>query len=157
MSRFELRPGELRLDASPAPDAALSFIGRIESPWSLQDCPKNLHAARERGTCAALVVAPAFRPALDGIAAGDALVLLYWMSEAPRDLLRQFPRHRDSATGTFNLRSPVRPNPIGLGVVRVLEIDIASGRVGIDAIDAIDGTPLIDIKPVAPRADCLPD
>ncbi len=157
MNRFDLRPGEMRLDTSVAFDAQLTFIGKIESPWTLQNGPKNLHAARETGHSGALVIAPAFRPALDGITPGAPLVLLYWMSEAPRDLLRQFPRHRDSATGTFNLRSPARPNPIGMGVVRVTGIDIAAGRVEIDAIDAIDGTPLIDIKPLARRADSLPD
>lgn len=157
MSRFEARKGELLLDSEIVFHERVTFIGRIESRWSLNDCPKNLRQARERGAPARVHVAPQFRPALEGIAAGDALVLLYWMSHAPRNLLRQVPRHRSEGTGTFNLRSPVRPNPIGMGVVKVLEIDMESGIIGIDAIDAVDGTPLIDIKPHMPRADTVPE
>lgn len=156
MTRFKAREGELRLDSEIVFHAQITFIGRIESPWSLEDCPKNLRQARERGTPASLHIAPQFRPALDGIAAGDALVLLYWMSHAPRDLLKQVPRHRSGGTGTFNLRSPVRPNPIGMGVVKVLAIDLDAGVIEIDAIDAVDGTPLVDIKPHLPQADALP-
>lgn len=156
MPRFEARAGELRLDSEIVFHAQITFIGRIESPWSLEDCPKNLRQARERGVPARLHIAPDFRPALDGIAAGDALVLLYWMSHAPRDLLKQVPRHRSEGTGTFNLRSPVRPNPIGMGVVKVLAIDPDAGVIEIDAIDAADGTPLVDIKPHMPLADALP-
>jgi len=156
MTRFEAREGELRLDSEILFHAQITFIGQIESPWSLDDCPKNLRQARERGAPARLHIAPHFRPALDGIAAGGALVLLYWMSHAPRDLLRQVPRHRSEGTGTFNLRSPVRPNPIGMGVVKVLAIDLDAGIIEIDAIDAVDGTPLVDIKPHMPLADSLP-
>lgn len=155
--RFDTRQGERRLDAQPAFHAQVTFIGNISSPWSLEDCPKNLRQARETGQDAALHIDPLFRPGLSGIEAGDALVLLYWMSEAPRDLIHQAPRHRSEGTGTFNLRSPARPNPIGMGIVKVLEIDASQGIVRIDAIDAIDGTPLIDIKPHMPQADRVPD
>ncbi|MGP9792122.1 SAM-dependent methyltransferase [Roseinatronobacter sp. NSM] len=154
--RFTPRPGEVQLDAPLSMQAEITFIGHIESDWSLEDCPKNIAQAREAGKPAHLHIAPLFRAGLEGISQGDALVLLYWMDRAPRDLIRQMPRHRDSATGTFNLRSPARPNPIGMGVVRVLALDMAAGRITIDAIDAIDGTPLVDIKPHMPRADHLP-
>ncbi len=151
---FDPRPGESRLTEPQEPAATLCFIGHIESPWTDRAaCPKNLRAARETGRSATLHIAPAYRPALEGIAAGELLVALYWMSEAPRDLLRQVPRHRPEGAGTFALRSPARPNPIGLGVVRVLTLDAGSGRIGIDAIDALDGTPLLDLKPHMPLAD----
>ncbi len=153
--RFDTRAGEQRLDRALEFHAQVTFIGHIESPWTLANCPKNLRQARETGKSAVLHLEPAFRAGLEGIAAGDALVLLYWMSEAPRDLIRQMPRHRTDGTGTFNLRSPARPNPIGMGIVKVLEIDTNLGVICIDAIDAIDGTPLIDIKPHMPRADCV--
>lgn len=155
--RFDTRAGEQRLESALEFHAQITFIGHIESPWTLANCPKNLRQARETGENAVLHLEPAFRDGLEGIAAGDALVLLYWMSEAPRDLIRQTPRHRTDGTGTFNLRSPARPNPIGMGVVKVLEIDTNLGVVRIDAIDAIDGTPLIDIKPHMPKADCVPE
>lgn len=156
MSRFDARLGETRMEGALSFDARVTFIGHIESPWSLEDCPKNLRQARERGAAARLHIAPQFRLALDGIGPGDAVVLLYWMNHAPRNLLRQVPRHRTEGTGTFNLRSPVRPNPIGMGVVKVLAIDLDSGILEIDAIDAVDGTPLIDIKPHMPQADTVP-
>jgi tRNA-Thr(GGU) m(6)t(6)A37 methyltransferase TsaA len=155
--RFDARAGELRLDVAPEFHAQVTFIGHIESPWSLEDCPKNLRQARETGQNAVVQIEPAYRRGLEGIGAGDALVLLYWMSEAPRDLIRQTPRHRNEGTGTFNLRSPARPNPIGMGVVKVLDIDTEQGRIRIDAIDAINGTPLIDIKPHKPQADHVPE
>lgn len=156
MSRFDIRDGETRLETDIVFHAQITFIGHIESPWSLENCPKNLRQAREREASARVHVAAAFRPALEGIAQGDDLVLLYWMSHAPRDLLRQVPRHRNGGTGTFNLRSPARPNPIGMGVVKVLAIDLAAGVIEIDAIDAVDGTPLVDIKPHIPVADTPP-
>lgn len=154
--RFATRAGEQQLDAPFPMQAEITFIGIIESAWSLDDCPKNLAQAREAAKPAYLQIEPRFRAGLDGIVVGDALVLLYWMDRAPRNLIRQMPRHRDTATGTFNLRSPARPNPIGMGVVRVVALDMGAGRIAIDAIDAIDGTPLIDIKPHMPRADQLP-
>ena len=155
--RFDARPGEIRLTAPFAPHDQVTFIGHIESPWSLDDCPKNLRQARERGQGACLHLAPPFRPGLEGIAPGDALWLLYWMAHAPRDLIRQAPRHRADGAGTFALRSPARPNPIGLGLVHVLAIDPGTGRVQIDAIDAVNDTPLIDIKPCLPSVDTVPD
>lgn len=156
MNRFDIRDGETRLENEIVFHAQITFIGRIESPWSLENCPKNLRQARERNAPAKVHLDPQFRPALEGITAGDDLVLLYWMSHAPRDLLRQVPRHRDGGTGTFNLRSPARPNPIGMGVVKVLAIDQGAGVIEIDAIDAVDGTPLVDIKPHIPVADTPP-
>ncbi|MGY6696999.1 MAG: tRNA (N6-threonylcarbamoyladenosine(37)-N6)-methyltransferase TrmO [Roseinatronobacter sp.] len=155
--RFSLRSGEARLETALEYHEKVTFIGHIESPWELGHCPKNLRQARDTSHVAVLQLSEQFRGGVEGIEAGDALILLYWMSEAPRDLIRQAPRHRDTGTGTFNLRSPARPNPIGLGVVRVLEIDVEAGRIRIDAIDAINGTPLLDIKPYMPGADIPPD
>ncbi len=158
MTRFERRAGERWLDEALPRDAEVSFIGQIESPWRLEDCPKNLRQARARGHHPAhLQISAALRPALEGLAVGDAIVLLYWMAQAPRDLLRQTPRHRPEGRGTFALRSPARPNPIGMGVVRIEAIDPAAGRIRVDAIDAIDGTPLVDIKPWLPSVDQPPE
>ncbi len=149
-----LREGELVLDAPLEMRAEICFIGHIESPWTERaTCPRNLRAARETGQPATLHIAAPFRPALDGVTPGDLMVALYWMHDARRDLLRQTPRHRPEGAGTFALRSPVRPNPIGMGVVRVVQIDMAAGRIVIDAIDALDGTPLVDLKPHIPGAD----
>lgn len=139
--RFDLRAGEVRLTAPLATDASVTFIGQIDSPWSLDDCPKNLRAARETGRTARFHIDAPFRAGLEGISAGAALVALYWMTHAPRDLIRQVPRHREGGAGTFALRSPARPNPIGMGVVKVLSIDMDAGVIEVDAIDAINGKP----------------
>ena len=147
--RFAPRPGELRLATDPAgvADAPLAFIGRARTPWGPDDCPKNLGQARARGQAAWLEIDAPYRPGLEGLAPGMAVVVLTWLHAAPRDLIRQAPRHRDTPAGTFALRSPVRPNPVGLAVVRCTGLDAAAGRVELEALDVYDGTPLIDLKP----------
>lgn len=152
------RAGEVALAADPgrADDARLCSIGRLATPWSRGNCPKNLRDARERGgTFSALIDAP-FRPGLLGLQAGQAVILLYWTGQARRDLILQSPAHRDGPTGVFAIRSPARPNPVAVAVVRLLAIDPAAGLLTIDAIDAFDGTPLLDIKPWFPGIDVPP-
>ena len=164
MTARKARPGDVRLSFDPAaapPDAGLVFIGRIRSPWTdLDTCPKNLREARERmgqgAGAARLEVDPPWRPGLLGLSAPCPLVLLYWMAEAPRDLIVQAPPHRPAPVGTFALRSPARPNPIALAIVTALEIDAGAGRIRIDAIDCLDGTPLLDLKPWLPGVDVPP-
>lgn len=153
-----LRPGEIRLSPDPATrsDATLAFIGCIRSPWSADDCPKNITEARARQTQARVEIDAPYRAALHGLAPGDAVILLYWTGRARRDLAIQSPRHMPAPTGTFALRSPARPNPIALGVVRLLSVDLETGLLGIDATDAFDGTPLLDIKPFLPGVDIPP-
>ncbi|WP_062112452.1 tRNA (N6-threonylcarbamoyladenosine(37)-N6)-methyltransferase TrmO [Aureimonas sp. AU40] len=153
-----IRPGESRLafDGSQADDARLVFIGRIRSPWTeRRDCPKNMRAARETGQSASVEIDLAFRPALERLEPESHVHLLTWLHQSRRDLALQMPRHAEAASGTFALRSPVRPNPIGLSLVRLLEIDRVSGRLVIDAIDVLDGTPLLDIKPYFASVDRL--
>lgn len=95
-----------------------------------------------------LEVHPFARPALDGLAIGDELIVLTWLHRAHRDTLKVRPRSDPSRrlTGVFATRSPDRPNPIGLHQVTVRKI--ARNRLRIGPIEAIDGTPVIDIKPV---------
>jgi tRNA-Thr(GGU) m(6)t(6)A37 methyltransferase TsaA len=92
-------------------------------------------------------------PALEGIAVGDALIILTWLHRAARDVLQVHPRSeiQNPLTGVFATRSPDRPNPIGLHRVTVLAINGLRLKVG--PIEAIDGTPVIDIKPVLPQVD----
>jgi tRNA-Thr(GGU) m(6)t(6)A37 methyltransferase TsaA len=161
MSTFDPRPGEQRLERDPATapaDAHLVFIGRIRSAWTTRaECPKNPGEARERGKPAALEIEPAYRAGLAGLERFSHAVILYWMHQARRDLIVQAPQHVDAPRGVFALRSPVRPNPIAMAVVRLGAIDLDAGRIGIDATDALDGTPLIDIKPYRPGVDAVPD
>jgi tRNA-Thr(GGU) m(6)t(6)A37 methyltransferase TsaA len=154
---FEQRPGERRLDIDPSgirPDAGLVYIGRIRSPWIRRDtCPKNMAAARDKGGGGTVEVDPAYRAGLEGLDGYSHVVLLTWLQHAPRDLIVQKPRHAETATGTFALRSPARPNPIGLHVVRLLNVDLSAGTLDLEAIDVLDGTPLIDIKPYFASTD----
>lgn len=85
---------------------------------------------------------------LAGIKAGDELIVLTWLHLAQRDVLQVHPRGNleTPLTGVFATRSPDRPNPVGLHRVTVLEID--GQRLKIAPMEAIDGTPIIDIKPV---------
>ena len=91
---------------------------------------------------------PVWTDALLGLAAGDTILLLTWFHRADRDVLRVHPRgcaDRKEA-GVFATRSPDRPNPIGIHRVTIRAIDGARLRVG--PLEAIDGTPVVDIKPV---------
>ena len=99
---------------------------------------------------AVVEVAAEFIPALDGIKAGDEVVLLTWLHAGRRDVLEVRPRGdlRNPITGVFATRSPDRPNPIGLHRVTVTRIDGA--RLEVKPLEAIDGTPVVDIKPVLP-------
>jgi tRNA-Thr(GGU) m(6)t(6)A37 methyltransferase TsaA len=153
------RPGEVALAFDPAriaDDARLRFIGRLRSPWSRGNCPKNLREAREQGGSFRVELDEPFRPGLAGLQAGQAVILLYWTGAARRDLIVQSPAHRDGPTGVFALRSPARPNPVAVAVVRLLGVDLAGGVLEIDALDAFDGTPLLDIKPWLPSVDVPP-
>jgi tRNA-Thr(GGU) m(6)t(6)A37 methyltransferase TsaA len=158
---FETRDGEAALANDPADMAAdghVVFIGRIASPWTTREtCPKNMRAARETGKPAALVVDAPYRAGLNGLEGASHAVILTWFDRAPRNLIVQKPRHASEAKGVFALRSPVRPNPVGLHVVRLTALDIAGGRLELDAIDVLDGTPVIDIKPYFPSVDAFPD
>lgn len=149
MATEGLRQGEIALGIDPGNqgDASLRFIGRLQTPWRKGNCPHNLREARERGGKFLAVLDPEYRAGLAGLAPGQAVILLYWMDAARRDLIVQAPSHRPQPAGTFALRSPARPNPISLAVTRLVSIDAASGVLEVDALDAFDGTPLLDIKP----------
>lgn len=161
MTETDERPGEVPLPEGTldaAPSDRVVFIGRIRSPWTdRKEAPRNLRQARERGRPARVEVDAPFRPGLTDLAGASHVILLYWMHEAPRNLIRQLPRHSEGVRGLFSLRSPARPNPIGLGVVRLLSLDEEAGVLEIDAIDCLDGTPLVDIKPYLPSIDAFPD
>jgi tRNA-Thr(GGU) m(6)t(6)A37 methyltransferase TsaA len=92
--------------------------------------------------------------ALDGLRAGDHIIVLTWFHRARRDVLRVHPRSdpRRQLTGVFATRSPDRPNPVRLHPVTVRKV--VKNRLHIGPIEAVDGTPVIDIKPVLP---CHPD
>lgn len=154
-----MREGEEGFGFDPAEraEAGLAVIGRLRSDWRKGDCPKNLREARERGGGTARIeLAPGYAPALAGLKVGQPVWVLCWMAEARRDLAVQTPRHADGPRGTFSLRSPVRPNPISLQAVRITGLDAETGVLWLDATDAFDGTPVLDIKPWLPGVDVPP-
>ena len=124
----------------------IEVIGRVESPLTdLASAPKQ---GDEGAPDAWLVFEPAVHDALDGIRPGDEVIVITWLHRARRDVLRVHPRgdlSRDQQ-GVFNTRSPHRPNPIGLHPVEILSMD--GGRVRVRNLEALDGTPVVDLKPV---------
>ena len=148
----DIRPGEIAVELPPAFDAGVYFIGRIRTPWARRDdCPKN---ARGSDALCTIELDPRYAAALEGVSTCTHLVVLYFMDQARRDLLVQSPRH-GTRRGTFALRSPVRPNPIAMSVVRLVGIEGANLKVV--GLDCLDGTPLIDLKPYFPSVDSVPD
>jgi tRNA-Thr(GGU) m(6)t(6)A37 methyltransferase TsaA len=142
--------GDLRRP-SPLGEYALRTIGRIRSTL------RSLAAAPRQGTEGApdawLELDPMYVRALRGVAVGDEVIVITWLDRAKRDVLEVHPRNdpANPLTGVFATRSPHRPNPLGLHRVTVREIAGSQLRVG--PIEAVDGTPVIDLKAVLGDAD----
>ena len=121
-------------------------IGRVESP--LTDPTEAPKQGREGAPDAWLVFEPGVVAGLDGIAPGARVIVLTWLDRARRDVLRVHPRDDVSnpERGVFSTRSADRPNPIGLHEVEVLSVD--GERVRVSDLEAVDGTPIVDVKPV---------
>lgn len=150
------RPGEICLPFDPGTrgEAGITFIGTLHSDWTPDTAPRNLTQAREAGGGnGRVVLKPDYRAGLRGLEVGRAIWLVLWFDRSRRDLIVQHPRHADGPRGTFALRSPVRPNPIAMEAVRITALDPETGEIGIDVTDALDGTPVLDIKPWIERID----
>ena len=114
----DIRPGEIAVTLPEKFDAGVYFIGRIRTPWKTRArmpeerarLGRRLHHRARSALCGAL----------DGVAPARISSLLYFMHEARRDLVVQAPRHHGEPRGTFAIRSPVRPNPIAMSVVRLV-------------------------------------
>lgn len=132
MSRLELTP-----------------IGRVESP--LTDPSSAPKQGDEGAPDAWLVLEPAVLEGLEGVRPGDELIVLTWLDRARRDVLRVHPRDdpANPMRGVFSTRSADRPNPIGLHPVEVVSVD--GPRVRVRPLEALDGTPIVDLKPVLRR------
>lgn len=128
------------------PRIEITPIGAVESP--LTDPASAPKQGDEGAPEAWLVFEPAVLEALDGLRVGDEIIVLTWLDRARRDILRVHPRGDASRPqqGVFSTRSPHRPNPIGLHRVEIASID--GGRVRVRQLEAVDGTPILDVKPV---------
>jgi tRNA-Thr(GGU) m(6)t(6)A37 methyltransferase TsaA len=126
-------------------------IGLVRSALrDLHDAPRQ---AFEGAPPATLEIKPQFTPALHRITPGTELIVVTWLHAADRGVLQTHPRddRRIPLTGVFATRSPDRPNPIGLHRVTVVDIDPAT-TIHVDALEAIDGTPVLDLKIVMSAA-----
>ena len=124
----------------------LKPIGVVESP--LTDPAAAPKQGSEGAPDAWLVLEPGVAAGLDGMRPGDEIIVLTWLHRARRDVLRVHPRDDPSnpERGVFTTRSADRPNPIGLHRVEVAAID--GPRVRVRGLEAVDGTPVVDLKPV---------
>ena len=131
-------------------DYSLSAIGLLHSPLKEPgEAPRQGH---EGAPDAWLEVNASVAEGLEGIAVGDEIIVITWLHQAQRDILKVHPRGDKTMplAGVFATRSPDRPNPLGLHRVTVLSID--GKRLKVGPIEAIDGTPVVDIKPVLPQS-----
>lgn len=139
----DIRPGEIAVAPPEGRDAGLEFIGRIHTPWATRaEAPRQ---GRDDGPVCRIELFERWVPALQGLEAFETIQLIYWLHRSRRDLVVQSPRGHGTVSGTFALRSPVRPNPLGLSTVKLVGVE--GNIVSVRGLDCFDGTPLLDIKP----------
>jgi tRNA-Thr(GGU) m(6)t(6)A37 methyltransferase TsaA len=121
-------------------------VGKVQSPLTDKaTAPKQGHEGSPEST---LVFEQRVLEALDGLAVDDRVLLLTWLDRADRDVLKVHPRSdpANPIQGVFNTRSPDRPNPIGLHEITIVAID--GNRMRVRDLEALDGTPIVDVKPL---------
>jgi tRNA (adenine37-N6)-methyltransferase len=133
----EIRPAEVTVEPPPATDAGLIFIGRIRMVTPRQ--------GRQDGPLCRIEIFAPWVPALNGLDGFERIEVIYWLHLSRRDLVLQSPANDGTARGTFSLRSPARPNPLGTSIARLIGIE--GPTVLIRGLDCLDGTPLLDMKP----------
>jgi tRNA (adenine37-N6)-methyltransferase len=139
----EIREGELAVEMPEATDARLVFIGRIRTPWTSRlETPRQ---GRHDGPICRLEIFEPWVPAIKGVDFYSNLEVIYWLDQSRRDLVLQSPKNNKSTRGTFSLRSPVRPNPIGTSIVKLERVE--GNTILVRGLDCLDGTPLLDVKP----------
>ena len=138
-----IREGEVTVGMPEADDAGLVFIGRIRTPWSSRE--QTPRQGRQDGPVCRLEIFEPWVAALKGVEFYQNLEVIYWLHQSRRDLVLQSPKNDRATRGTFSLRSPVRPNPLGTSIVKLVAVE--GNAVLVRGLDCLDGTPLIDLKP----------
>jgi tRNA-Thr(GGU) m(6)t(6)A37 methyltransferase TsaA len=139
----EIRAAEVAVEIPAPTDAGLLFIGRIRTPWTSRlTAPRQ---GRADGPVCRIEIFDPWLPALKGLETYARLEVLYWLHLSRRDLVLQSPANDGTVRGTFALRSPVRPNPIGSSIASLVGIE--GGTVLVRGLDCLDETPLLDLKP----------
>ncbi len=139
----EIRRAEVAVEVPAVSDAGVYFIGEIRTPWTSRlECPRQ---GRADGPLCRIEIFEPWVSALDGIGQYERLEVLYWLHLSRRDLVLQSPRNDGLTRGTFSLRTPVRPNPIGTSIVTLVGVEDQS--ILARGLDCLDCTPLLDLKP----------
>jgi tRNA-Thr(GGU) m(6)t(6)A37 methyltransferase TsaA len=139
----EIRAGEIAVSTPPPSDATVRFIGRIRTPWtSRMVTPRQ---GRADGPVCRIEIFEPWVQALQGLESYERVEVLYWLHMSRRDLVLQSPANDGTARGTFSLRSPARPNPIGTSIAVLVGIE--GPTVLVRGLDCLDDTPLLDLKP----------
>jgi tRNA-Thr(GGU) m(6)t(6)A37 methyltransferase TsaA len=127
-------------------------IGYVRSPYKeKEDAPQQ---GRLSDTVSEIVIDEHYLSGLEGVEKRSHLIVLSWFDRADRTLLRATPPHRKVEHGVFATRSPDRPNPVAFSVVDLLGRD--GNILRVRGLDALDGTPIVDIKPYSSDIDCVP-
>lgn len=122
----------------------LISIGHIQTPYTtLTECPRNIET---NGPTCSLVVKDEFKEGLTGLEVQQNILILYWLEGTNRELMIQ---SKSPKKGTFSLRSPHRPNPIGAAVLPI--VSIVDGVIIVEGLDCLNNTKLLDIKPAIKR------
>ena len=129
----------------------LKSIGIINSPYKTR--AESPHQGRYSDKLSKITIFEEYADGLLGIGDKKHILIFYWQNKAERDKLQVVPRGKTEKKGVFAIRAPVRPNPIALCLVELVEID---GRtLTVKWLDALDGSPVLDIKPFSAEIDCL--
>ena len=129
----------------------LRSIGIINSPYKKrEDAPRQ---GRNSENLSKITIFDEYLEAIQDIEHHKHYHILYWLNKAERDILKAIPPGKVKEKGVFSIRSPVRPNPIALCLVELLKID--RNILTVKWLDALDGSPLLDIKPFWPEIDCI--
>lgn len=129
----------------------LKSIGIIHSPYKKrEDAP---HQGRYFDKLSKITIFEEYKDAMDCMDQNKYYFILYWLDRADRNKLKGIPPGKNEEKGVFSIRSPIRPNPIALCLVELISIN--GNVLTVKWLDALDGSPLLDIKPFRPEIDCL--
>ena len=125
----------------------LTFIGKIHTPYkSLDECPRNINF---NGPECTIEFDPAYQHDLKGLETEQHIMVLYWLGDTGNIWNNDKPSTSRGGKGTFAMRSPIRPNPIGVAVLPIGKI--TADRITVNGLDCLDQTKLLDIKPAIYR------
>ena len=129
----------------------LKPIGIIHSPYTEKS--QTPHQGRFSSKESHIIIFDEFLEGLHGIDKYQYLIVIYWLDKAKRDILKVVPHGKTKKRGVFSTRAPVRPNPLAYSVVELLEHK--QNKLVVKGLEALDGTPLVDIKPYWEDLDCV--